>query len=315
MGESEKKPNWPLRTGILLVALTYFTFAFYQFTKAIFNIEKRNFWFILTDESGAVGLAFRSVAGLIAVLAILFFIAKKDLSKPEVLMTLRWVLIGEAVCFLALFPVVPWAFTGPFNINGFVASTLPVLIESIVIPAVLIKLFFELNPNKPAKGAIKWGLIAGTVYIFVFWLDNAGNWLVTAARGTEFFPGFQYVTAYPDHILSFGLTTVGLLVLALYAAYFTKKSIGTETLEKLDLRKAGLIITALGMYFLLVYVLWLMFGTDMQFAQSYNQILDVKWSNWYAWLLGHNVELWFLSLPLVGLPLLFSKRASKQENA
>ena len=28
--------------------------------------------------------------------------------------------------------------------------------------------------------------------------------------------GIEYVTAYPDHILSFGLTSIGLLVLAMY---------------------------------------------------------------------------------------------------
>jgi hypothetical protein len=30
-----------------------------------------------------------------------------------------------------------------------------------------------------------------------------------------------------------------------------------------------------------------------------------NWNEWYAWILGHNLDLWMLSLPLVGIPLLF----------
>jgi hypothetical protein len=305
---NEAKANWPLRIGLLIVALTWFIFTGYEFLKGAFNIFRSSYWISLTDTAGIFGLGFRTMAALIAVCTILFFIAKKDLSKPELLMSVRWILLGETICFLALFPCVVWYFAiiaganlSVFSLVSLIESTLPVFIESVVIPAVLIKLFFELNPNKPAKGAIKWGLIAGTVYVFVFWLNNTVNWVDTViGKGTE------YVTAYPDHILSFGLTTVGLLALALYTAYFSKKSIGTESLEKLDLRKVGAIITALGLYFLVIYVMWLLFGTKIVSGE------DIKWSNWYAWFLGHNMDLWALSLPLVGLPLLFSQNRSKE---
>ncbi len=47
------------------------------------------------------------------------------------------------------------------------------------------------------------------------------------------------------------------------------------------------------MYFLWNYLTWIYFGGD------------AVWSYWYAWFLGHNLDLWFLSLPLMGLPLLF----------
>ncbi len=43
-------------------------------------------------------------------------------------------------------------------------------------------------------------------------------------------------------------------------------------------------------------MLWLFLGTD------------AKWSTWYAWLLGHNMDLWVLSLPLIGIPLMYSDR-------
>jgi uncharacterized membrane protein YqhA len=115
-------------------------------------------------------------------------------------------------------------------------------------------------------------------------------WIATLmSKGTE------YLITYPENLLSFALTTIGLLALAVFTAYFTKKSIGTESLEKLKLRTIGAIIVALGLYFLWNYLTWIFFG---------------GWSNWYAWFLGHNLDLWMLSLPLVGLPLLFKRQTS-----
>lgn len=296
--------NSSLKVGLLLVALTWFFFTGYEFIKGAFNIFRNSFWISLTDTAGTFGLGFRTVAALIAVFTILFFIFKKDLSKPELFMSIRWMLLGEIVCFLALFPVVIWGLSivagadiSMMGLGYFIESTLPVMIESIGIPILLIKLFFELNPNKPARGAIKWALIAGTFYIFVHWVNNTGNWIGAISR-----KGMEYVTAYPDHILSVGLTSIGLLALALYAAYFTKKSIGANSLSELDLRKVGCIITALGMYFLIIYFMWLFLGTD------------AKWSTWYAWFLGHNMDLWVMMLPLVGLPLLFKGKPAKTTN-
>src|SRR3990170_2275633 len=105
---TEAKPNYPLRTGLLIVALTWFFFTGYEFIKGAFNIFKNSFWISLTDTAGIFGMGSRTMAALIAVFIILFFIAKKDLSKPELLMSVRWVLLGEIVCFLALFPCVVW---------------------------------------------------------------------------------------------------------------------------------------------------------------------------------------------------------------
>lgn len=132
-------------------------------------------------------------------------------------------------------------------------------------------------------------MIAGTIYVFVFWLNNAGMWIITVMpRGMEYL-------SYPQNLLSFAVTTIGLLALAVFTASFTKKTVGTETLEKLELRTLGAIITALGLYFLWNYLTWIFFGVDH------------LWSDWYAWFLGHNLDLWMLSLPLVGLPLLFKR--------
>jgi hypothetical protein len=237
------------------------------------------------------------MAALITVLTISFFVARKDLSKSELLMSIRWIILGEAVFMMALFPCVVWSFAIAFGssstvgLGSFIESTLPVFVESVIIPIVLLKTFLELDPNKPTRKVIKWALIAGTVYLFMFWINNTGNWIGATER-----KGIEYVIMYPDHILSLGLTIVGLLALAAYSAIYTKKSTTADSFDRSHIRKAGAIITLLGLYFLLNYVAWLFLGTD------------AKWSTWYAWLLGHNMDLWLLSLPLIGIPLMYTDR-------
>ena len=296
---AKDKLDSPLKVGLLIVALTWLLFTGYQFLKGAFNIYRNYFWVSLTDTSAALGLAFRTMAALIAVLTVLFFVLKRDLKKPELFMSIRWVLIGEIVCFLSLIPVLIWGLavvlgleSNTFGLGSFVESTLPIMIEAIGIPIVLAKLFLELNPDRPAKGAIRWALIYGVYIVFVLWINNTANWIGAITRS-----GIEYVTAYPDHILSFGLTSVGLLALALYGVYLVKKSWDVNFLAELDLKKIGVLVTGVGLYFVVNYVMWLFLGTT------------AKWSTWYSWFLGHNMELWMMSFPLVGLPLLFKKKS------
>jgi len=309
---AELKFYSPLKIGLLIVAIAYFLFTFHaMFTLAWIGeweylgggSDLISFWIFITDISAAICLVFRFIASLIAVSAGIFYFAKKRLSAPTTFKIVKWILVLEAIYWLGLLASGVWGVlpaelagfgTGGeglhFNLVLLITTGIPCLVSATAIPIALFKLAFQLNPNKPMKGAIKWGLIAGTVYIFVFWLNNAGMWIVTVmSKGTE------YLTTYPENLLSLGSTTIGLLALAIFTAYFTKKSVGTETLEKLKLTTLGVIITALGLYFLWNYLAWIFFG---------------GWSDWYAWFLGHNLDLWMLSLPLVGLPLLFKRQAS-----
>jgi hypothetical protein len=88
-------------------------------------------------------------------------------------------------------------------------------------------------------------------------------------------------------------TALGLLALTAFSVYTTKRLSKTESLQDLNLKPVGIIILGLGLFYLWNYLTWIFFGGDH------------VWSSWYAWLLGHNMDLWMLSLPLVGLPLLF----------
>jgi uncharacterized membrane protein YqhA len=177
-------------------------------------------------------------------------------------------------------------------LSNLAETTIPGVVESIVPPVALLILAKKLNPNKPQNQAIKWALISGITYVLVFWLTNTGAWMQAIDL-----KHIQYLTAYPQHALSLVLTAFGLLALAIYAVYVTKKNSGAQTLQELNVRGVGVIITALGMYFLWNYLSWVFFNG--------------AWSSWYAWFLGHNLDLWMLSLPLVGIALLFYKITTK----
>ena len=304
---STQRFNSPLKTGLLIVAIAYFLFTFH----ALFTLEwigewesMRSFGFVIfvEDISSSIGLIFRFVASLTALAGIVLYFIKKGLSTQTMLKVLRAILICEAIYWLGLLVsgVLPLVYFRGFGdrpllsaVVSLLTNEIPCLVESIAIPAALFMLVSKLNPNKPVKGAIKWGLISGTVYIFVFWLVNTSIWVLTI--GTW---GLEYLTSYPANLLSFALTTFGLLALAIFSAYFTKKSASVETLDMLKLRTVGAIIMALGLFFLWNYLAWIFFGGDY------------LWSLWYAWFLGHNMDLWILSIPLVGLPLLFERKVS-----
>jgi hypothetical protein len=248
---------------------------------------------VVEDISATLGSGFNAAASFLAVITVLFYIVKKDLTELEARMAVRLIVILEAVHFIFYLPAglaTPLIDVNRQTIASALESTLPIVFLAIVIPIALVKLFFELSPKRPVKGAIKWGLIGGTIYLFALWFIYTGNW-----TGAIIVKGIDYVSLYPINLFSFALTLVGLLSLAAFTAYFLKKSVNIEGLAKLDLKRVGIIITALGLYFNLTYALWLFFGSVG------------GWSTWYAWFLNHAyLYLWILSLPFLGLPLLFS---------
>jgi hypothetical protein len=302
---AEPKFYSPLKIGILIIISAYFLFTLH----AMFTLEwigewefvdggSIAFWIFIIDITGFFGLISRFIGSLISVTASISYLAKRGLSTPTMFKVLRWILVLEAIYWLPLivsgvwgvmpinFTVANYILTVRVSLTMFISTGIPCLVSSIAIPIALFKLATKLKPNKPLKEAIKWGLIVGTIYIFVFWLNNLGMWLVTVME-----KGPEYLIAYPETLLSFASTIIGLLALTIYTAHLTKKSIGVETLEKLKLKTIGAIIVALGLYFLWNYLAWIFFG---------------GWSDWYAWFLGHNLDLWMLALPLAGLPLLFN---------
>ena len=137
-----------------------------------------------------------------------------------------------------------------------IENTIPCFVESIGLAGVLVKLFLQLTPNKPAKDSIKWGLKAGNFYVFVFWLNNTGNWIATIVE-----KGTDHVLLYPANLFSFLATTIGLLLLGLYAAFFTRKSSGSKSLIDINIHTIGVIVTLVGLYFAVHYVMWIFLGS------------------------------------------------------
>jgi hypothetical protein len=292
--------DWPLRSGIFLVLAAWFVYVVYEGVLGIYN-RHTTVPLVREDIAATVGLGFVVAASAMAVLVMLFYVLKRDLSKPELTMAVRMILFAVGVYFvLAFLPAVfveglPGGFN--FSIMKVFEVTLPCIVDGIAIPVVLAKLFLTLQPNAPARETIKWSLIAGSVYLFAFWINNAGNWI-----GAVITKGSGYLTDYPVNMLSFLLTTIGLLLLSLYTISFSKKTIGNNNLTGKDYQKIGLIISVTGIYLTFILLLWFIFGSVG------------GWGSWYAWLLGHGyLDLWGLTIPFIGLPLLFYQNNSSQK--
>ncbi len=307
-----REKHWPkppsLKIGLLVVAAAYFLFTLHAMLTlqwiGEWNINGQfSFYIFATDISAGVGLVFRFVASLLAFAAVIYYFNK----APPVQKTykiLRWVLVLEALYWLGLITTAvlnvqdSLGVTGGMSalINSWLLNTVPSVVEAVLIPAALLIFAYQLSPSKPLNRQINWTLITGTSYILVFWLTNTSMWFVTIYYQT----GWSYLTTHPENMFNFIVTTVGLLALAIYSASITIKSSKIQTLTELKLKSVAAIIVALGLFFLWNYLTWIFWGGNP------------LWSEWFAWFLGHNLDLWMLALPLVGLPLLFTMQAKQK---
>ncbi len=297
----EQKFYTPLKIGLLTVTVAYFLFNLHTMltlewigewarTPGVFNTIQ-----LIEDINATIGNSFRMAGSVIAIVALVIYFVKKSFSKNKSYLIARVVLVFEGIYWLGLLASgasgVFRVFTSSRSLSYSLGYVLPAVLESTIVPITLIIFAYKLSPKKPMNNSIKWGLISGTVLVFVYWLLNTGIWaLVLPVKGTE------YLT-YPYVMVAFLSTALGLLALTVYSVYATKTLSRTESLQDLNLKPVGIIILGLGLFYLWNYLTWIFFGGDH------------VWSSWYAWLLGHNMDLWMLSLPLVGLPLLFKSRS------
>jgi hypothetical protein len=312
----EHKLLTPLKVGILLVAITYFLFTLHA-TFVLSWIGEWNYvppsistWILVTDVAAYATLICRFIAGAVALAAAILYIAKRNLAQSTIYKLARIVIVFEALYWIGLLPSGVWGLVptpyGNLRIPGtgygfstslLLSTGIPCIVASIAIPISLFLLAWKLSPNKPQRPAIKWAAIAGFFYVVALWLNNSGMWVITALQ-----QGWSYVFSAPEYVISFVATLGGLLALALFTAFYAWKSSKAETIHRVSVRTAGVIILALGLYFLWNYFTWVSFA-------------GANWNDWYAWLLGHNLDLWMLSLPLVGLPLLFYRHPDTAEAA
>ena len=304
---AEQKFYTPLKIGLLIATIAYFLFTLH----ATFTLEWIGEWdriaggavrtaILVEDVMAFVCLVFRFAASIIALAAVIYYFAKKSISKQATYRILRVVVIFEAIYWLGLaattyFTVVGFArtvATQPIAVvlQSLAIGVIPSVVEAIILPIVLFILAYKLSPNKPLNGVIRWAIISGIFYVLSFWLVYSSIWIGVVQQ-----KGVEYLTARPENILSFALTLGGLVALAIYMTYFAIKSRRAQTFGDLKVGTLGVIILALGMYFLWNYLSWAILAGN-------------QWNDWYAMFLGHNLDLWMLSLVLVGLPLLFYRR-------
>jgi hypothetical protein len=298
--------NTPLKTGLLIVAIAYLLFN----AHSLFNLNwwgewdrittnpTWQFYIYIEDIVAAVGMVFRFLAGIIAVGVVAYYFKKVLPTREKIYKILKVIIVFEAIYWFGLLSTVGveiYVFASATHTSIIAAlmslmeGTIANTIEAIVLPIILLVLAFKLNPKKPSSIPIKWALVSGTVLIFALWLVNLSLWVLLASTGD-----WSGVTNYPVNTVSFILTVVGMLLLSLYTAGYTISYARAKS-PVLSIRTVGVIITALGLYFLWEYLSWIFFGGDY------------LWSYWYAWFLGHNLDLWMLALPLLGIPLLFYK--------
>jgi hypothetical protein len=303
---SEQKFVTPLKVGIVIVAITYFLFTLHatfvlswigEWEYIGANNPQVASWIFITDITAYVFLIFRFIASIIAVSAAVLYFIKKGLPPATTNKLLRTIIVFEGLYWVGLLPSGIWGISptqGEFNTSLLLTTGIPCLVSSLGISISLFILAYKLNPKRPIKEPVKWAYIAGILYVLSFWLSNSGMWMTTIID-----KGTGYLFTYPEAMVSSTATIAGLLTLALFTTYYAGKSADIQRIEKLELRPVGAILLALGLYFLWNYLTWIFFG---------------GWNEWYAWFLGHNLDLWLLSLPLVGLPLLFHNKNSHSQS-
>ena len=258
----------PLKIGLLLVTIAYFLFTLH----GTFTLEWIGEWdriggggfrfaILAEDVTAFICLIFRLAASIIALTSVVYYFAKKEISKKSAYKILRIVVIFEAIYWLGLSATTYFTVQGFARIlvsqsldrviNSLALSVIPSVVEAIILPISLLVLSFKLSPTQSQKSIIKWSFISGILYVLSFWLVYTSIWADVIRQ-----KGIEYITARPENVISFGLTAFGLLALAIYIAYFTYKSKGVQSIEGLNLRTVGVILLALGSYFLWNYLSW-----------------------------------------------------------
>ena len=303
------------KIGLLVVLLAFSIIAAYWFIRGLnfegffFYINRTGEWTIQTyinatsEFLGSIGPALRMIASVLAIAA---FIAAL-MGKPA-LRLLGFALLFEAVNSMLLFisGVRAFVFSGSLAFN-LLEMGIPMFVVAVAIPVSLLKLRSKLLIPEAQGQAIKWSYIAGLIYLIVFWLNYAGQWFALLIQPDIYassYPGFglSFILNYPINMFNFLLTSAGLLLLAAYFAWDTSRVVRDPT--KFNLRKVGIVVTLLGVYFIVTILIFSVFGTVGGKSLP------------YIYMLYHNVDHWAVALPFLGIPLILQKagKASFQNN-
>jgi len=310
-----------VKVGLFIVLFSWLLFTVYWFFKGLIWIPQSvNYTLLidfLTEGAGTLGFILRIGAVTLAILALVNFLKKEEISK--VMKFVSFALVLEALYFLCFTPSAILGFQAGLGLAGghtltsgesgglwfFVETAIPTLVEAIIMPISLLKLRSKLTPDaKFSKETFKWISVVGVCYFIVFWLTYLTQWIASFIQPESLASlyagyGINYIIEYPLNMFTFLLTAVGLPLLAVFFVWSTLPAMRNPD-TSLDLRKIGVTLTLLGGYFITIIALFYIFryvgGPSI----------------WIVFFMFNNADLWCVTLPALGIPLILLKKRMKK---
>jgi hypothetical protein len=290
----------------------------------VYNLISKNpwWWAILyygsEGVSGSVGLVLRAIGGFFALYSAFLFWRKKDNALPLIRRKVSTVLLLEAGFYLALIPSVIAAFAyyasteylyyfdhtpGLLLLYG---TGIPCLALVLVIPPLLLKLRATIMRSAPSQEIIKWSCLTGVAYLFVvFWFNYSMLWAAAMVPYPQ--SQIQYGPSFllePSNFVSFAITVFGLFAIATFGLVFTLPAIRKQP-ARLNLRRVGTVITALGGYFVFSILHYYLTGGYEAHPGVWYEVISPL----------HNPNLWCVAFIFLGLAVLVRGKIKEPEGA
>ncbi|MCW3996563.1 MAG: hypothetical protein NWE98_10520 [Candidatus Bathyarchaeota archaeon] len=333
MGKWLRKYAGSYRFWILVVACTYFAYAFYYAASGmrdsigmisnqyIYNSLAKNpwWWMVLFYGSegvaGSIAIIARTIAGAFAVYAAFLFWRKKEPANPRIRKSISMALLLEAVFFLTLIASIIAA--AAYNIANdsslfyfghtpeallLYVTLIPCLAMVLVVPPLLIKLRATINQQASTQEIAKWASLTGVGYLFVvFWFNFSMMWSGVAIPYSKVYEqwGWAFILQ-PANLFSFILTLFGLLAVALTVLLTTLPLIKKQSTQ-LNLTHIGLALAGLGAYFVITTLYYYLTGGYSAHPSVWYEVIGPL----------HNPNLWVISLVFLGPPLIAYDRAKR----
>jgi hypothetical protein len=264
---------------------------------------------------GFVSGLFRLIAGFFATYATFLFWTKKDIHLSSIKTKITKALFFEALYFISLTLTVIASFSyflsgdqfyyfdGTPGLIYVMVAGVPILAMIVFVAPYLLNLRKKILQNAIKEEITKWICLNGLSYLFiVFWFNYTMSWigvLIPYDRLHQQF-GLSFLLS-PTNLVTFMLTVVGLLFLAFFGLKITLPVIHKNS-RQLNPKQVGLLIFAVGCYFLLNTLLYYITGG-----------YEANPSVWYE-VIGprHNPYFWCLSFFFLGLSVILRFNKSKK---
>jgi len=302
---------------VFIVVCAYFGFALYMFVPSVLfandlishyalykELIKVPWWLVLfyaSELGGGVGGALRLAAGFFALYSAFLFWRKRE-SVSLIRGKVSTALLLEGSYYLSFIPSVVlgfafllaggrlWYFDTTPVMEVFFVAGVACLLMVIVIPPLLFKLRSKILQGS-SQDILKWSCLSCISYLFVvFWFNSSMQWVgMITTFGAS-------VLLDPIGLAGFLTSVFGLFLIAIFGLMSALPAI-KKLPVKLSLRRIGVVMMALGGYFMLGILLYVLAGgfAARPFA-------------WYEMMVPHNPYLWCVIFLFVGLPLVARRK-------